>query len=370
MPDTINETPWLEVFRSGRYPQGNVSAEEVRQIADAYDPSVLEAAASVDHEREGPAYGWVSDVKTEETEDVDGNAATSLFVKFRKMARGLYEQVFETENRPRRSIEILRDYAGQGKYLGAVSFLGVTPPAVAALEPVGQLAFSDEQNFERWAEYGALGDMMRQAREAEDLTIEEVAEAVDRDASTLGQIERGEIVDVPDDVLTAAADALGVPLEELRDARDSELPSEDDGDDEDDGSEEDPDEFAGDGPDVDAYAELQAENDRLEQKLQAIREDAARERVTAWANEHVPPRLRDDAQALLLSLESSADVMAFSHDTHETPADAFRGFVEEAMEFAEMFETYADGAPDPTDDTPNNTTELAAAIRESMAAQM
>jgi len=55
-----------------------------------------------------------------------------------------------------------------------------------------------------------LGNRIRAAREAKDMSAAEVATKLPISASTLSQIERGEIVRPPDTVLAAIASALGM----------------------------------------------------------------------------------------------------------------------------------------------------------------
>lgn len=71
----------------------------------------------------------------------------------------------------------------------------------------------------------ALGDRIKSAREAKDWSLEDLASAMtgsgERDASTLGQIERGEIERPPDDVLESIASALDIGADELKRLRPS-----------------------------------------------------------------------------------------------------------------------------------------------------
>jgi len=77
----------------------------------------------------------------------------------------------------------------------------------------------------------ALGRRIRARREELDLTLEEVAESLPIDASTLGQIELGEIIRPPDEVLQAIADALDMSFPELQRLADADQDSGNGGDD-------------------------------------------------------------------------------------------------------------------------------------------
>jgi len=127
MAEPIGETDWIEVFRAGRYPQGEFTEEHLREIAETYDPSWHEAPVVVGHPRtDDPAYGWVSAVKAE---------GGRLLVKLRQVVpefadavrRGLYKKV---------SVALSR-VIGKGRwYLKHVGFLGAAAPQVKGLAPV------------------------------------------------------------------------------------------------------------------------------------------------------------------------------------------------------------------------------------------
>lgn len=127
---------WLEVFRAGKYPQGTYTVEDVKEIAESYDPEKLhEAPATLDHEQDGPAYAWVSEVKA---------SGKKLLVKFKDMT---WELAFLLENKmfKKRSVEIYNDFEGTGKrYLKAVTFLGAAAPQVKGMpDPAFKEEFGD-----------------------------------------------------------------------------------------------------------------------------------------------------------------------------------------------------------------------------------
>lgn len=117
---------WFEVFRAGTYPQGDVSAEQVDEIARSYDPAFREAPVVVGHPKnDDPAFGWVEAVRAR---------AGVLLVRFRQLVpefvqavqSGLYKKVsVRLQHTPER-----------GWYLWHVGFLGAAQPAVAGLAPI------------------------------------------------------------------------------------------------------------------------------------------------------------------------------------------------------------------------------------------
>lgn len=109
-----------KVFTAGKYPQGDVTVEDLKQIADGYDPDFHEAPLTLNHKSEGPAMGWVSNVVAK---------GRDLFVGFKSISEDARKITGKGEYK-RPSIEI-SNYEGKGKYLRAVSL--VLFPAVKGL---------------------------------------------------------------------------------------------------------------------------------------------------------------------------------------------------------------------------------------------
>jgi hypothetical protein len=99
MPD-IDE---LEIFRAGDYPQGRYTAEDLRRIADNYDPAWHEAPCCVTHAGDpnddpaGRAHGWVKrlwvrgDRLIAAVRDVPADFAEALRAgRFRKRSAAVY----------------------------------------------------------------------------------------------------------------------------------------------------------------------------------------------------------------------------------------------------------------------------------------
>ena len=117
---------FFEVFKAGKYPQGAFSQNDVEALANNYDPAFCEAPITLDHEQKGPAYGWVSGLKSE-----DGKLKAS----FRDVADELKDYV-QSGKYKKISVEIYRELEGKKPYLKAVSFLGAAIPQVKGMNPV------------------------------------------------------------------------------------------------------------------------------------------------------------------------------------------------------------------------------------------
>lgn len=147
---------WVEVFRAGNYPQGDVAEAAVAEIVQGYDEAKLAAPISIDHQDKGPAYGWVSKLRA-----VGGR----LFARFRDIVPEFRELVATAY--PRRSVELYppahKANPTPGKwYLRAVSFLGVKAPAVKGMDAL-PAAFADDRqalalNYEEWTEMAKPDD--------------------------------------------------------------------------------------------------------------------------------------------------------------------------------------------------------------------
>ncbi len=128
---------FFEVFRAGKYPQGDYTKKDVEAIAKNYNPSFCEAPITIDHEQSGPAYGWVDKVKAE---------GDILKVSFKDTPQTFQDDVNSGKYK-KISIELYKNLEGKGPYLKAVSFLGAAIPQVKGLEPV-KFKDCDSEMFE------------------------------------------------------------------------------------------------------------------------------------------------------------------------------------------------------------------------------
>lgn len=117
---------FFEVFKAGNYPQRIFSQDDVNALAQNYDPKFCEAPITLDHEQKGPAYGWVSQLKSENGK---------LKASFRDVADELKDFV-QSGKYKKISVEIYKELEGKKPYLNAVSFLGACIPQVKGMEPV------------------------------------------------------------------------------------------------------------------------------------------------------------------------------------------------------------------------------------------
>lgn len=139
---------FYEVFKAGKYPQGDFTEKEIEKIASNYDPKFCEAPITIDHQQSGPAYGWVNTVIA------DGD---KLKVSFKDVPESFEKDVNDGKYK-KVSVELYRNLEGKGAYLKAVSFLGAAIPQVKGLEPIKFMEADadtyefDEQNSETFTQ--------------------------------------------------------------------------------------------------------------------------------------------------------------------------------------------------------------------------
>ena len=97
---------FFEVFKAGKYPQGNFTKKEIAQIAKNYDPTFCEAPITIDHQQSGPAYGWVETVKAE---------GDKLKVAFKDVPETFEKDVNDGKYK-KVSVELYRNLEGKGAY--------------------------------------------------------------------------------------------------------------------------------------------------------------------------------------------------------------------------------------------------------------
>ncbi len=122
----------LEVFKAGDYgDRGYFSDDKVAGIVSKYDATnVHEAPVTVDHERKGPALGWVSGL---------AKHGPKMFADVTKISDDFF-QVLKGHQFKKRSIELFeKGHRLEGQFR-ALTFLGAAPPRVMGLaDPI----FSD-----------------------------------------------------------------------------------------------------------------------------------------------------------------------------------------------------------------------------------
>ncbi len=125
------------IFKAGNYgKKGNYSADDVKEIFEKYDPDFLSAPFTVDHKQDGPAFGYARSLNFEEG---------TLFASSEDLADVMKSAVKE-KHFNRVSIELFKDLPEKGRYLKAISFLGVKAPAVKGFE--GEMVKTEFENAE------------------------------------------------------------------------------------------------------------------------------------------------------------------------------------------------------------------------------
>lgn len=110
-----------KVFTAGKHGKKNmITADDLKEIADNYDPEYHEAPLTLDHKTDGGALGWVKNVI---------HKGQDLFVEFSDVNE-IAKKLTGSGEYKRPSIEI-QEYEDKGQYLRAVSL--VLFPAVKGL---------------------------------------------------------------------------------------------------------------------------------------------------------------------------------------------------------------------------------------------
>jgi hypothetical protein len=126
----------LEVFRAGDYgDKGTYSETDLDALASDYDPKMHEAPLTVDHAQNGPAYGWVKNLK---------KVGDVLMASIRILSKDFLDWL-KSGAYKKRSIELYRKFSATGRpYLRALTFLGAAPPEVKGLSDP---AFADQGEY-------------------------------------------------------------------------------------------------------------------------------------------------------------------------------------------------------------------------------
>lgn len=122
---------WYEVWRAGKYPQGEFTEADVQQIVDNYDPKAEEAPIVLGHPKNNdPAFGWVESL---------ARKGPVLLAKFRQVVPQFAEAV-NAGRYKKVSVRLAKDEK-KGWTLKHVGFLGAAIPQVQGLAPI---AFSGD----------------------------------------------------------------------------------------------------------------------------------------------------------------------------------------------------------------------------------
>lgn len=117
---------WYEIWRAGKYPQGEFTEEDVQQIVDNYDPKREEAPIVLGHPKNNdPAFGWVEAL---------ARKGPLLLAKFKQVVPEFAEAV-NAGRYKKVSVRLAKDEK-KGWMLKHVGFLGAALPQVQGLAPI------------------------------------------------------------------------------------------------------------------------------------------------------------------------------------------------------------------------------------------
>jgi hypothetical protein len=124
--------PDVEIFRSGKWKGDAYSLADLDAMVAAYPKVGFVPPVTLDHKDEGPAYGWIKNLR---------RVGSKLVADFVDMTREVYDAIKSRKLGPVSS-EIAWNYDRGGtvypRVLRAVSLLGAKIPAVAGLQPAFQ----------------------------------------------------------------------------------------------------------------------------------------------------------------------------------------------------------------------------------------
>ncbi len=137
MTDSETHSLEIEIFRAGDYGErGNYGEAELDAIAEDYAADLHEAPVTIDHQQEGAAHGWVSQLR---------RVGDRLLARLEKLSPELMASI-KSHRLKKRSVELYRQFQSTGRpYLKAVTFLGAGAPAVKGLTDP---CFSDPEGNE------------------------------------------------------------------------------------------------------------------------------------------------------------------------------------------------------------------------------
>ena len=343
MPTLLND---VEIFRVGEYPQGTYTTDDIDEIVSNYDPDFFESPTSIDHVQEGPALGWVKQLRRQ------GDLMLADVEVSDELADALKEKKFAN-----RSVEIAR-LPEKGKYLKALTFLGVKVPQVKGLKPIDFSTFEDEDiktdsfdltspseqeppeepdvptgssSFLQFAgqvlsnhlaetdertQFGEeLGNFLREKRDELELTNADLAEAAGIAESTVQGILSGDIDRPPDNRLEGFASLIDVSVDELKGMLEQL------------------------NPDTEWFVEtiskkfmdLEAEAEQARERMDSLMVERRRNDFESFLNEivsagHLAPAAREGAMQILQALDNVPARFAEQQET--APVEQFKEFLQ------------------------------------------
>lgn len=113
----------------------NYKEEDIQQMAEGYDPEVLEAPVTIEHTDYGQAHGWIKELRVKTK-----NGRLYLQARLKELSETLREALLDGGYRSR-SAEVYINFKNTRKpYLAGLAFLGAGTPAMINLSPFPSLA--------------------------------------------------------------------------------------------------------------------------------------------------------------------------------------------------------------------------------------
>ncbi|MEQ8577572.1 MAG: hypothetical protein RIC57_03540 [Balneola sp.] len=117
---------FYEIIRAGKYPQKNLTEQDIQDLAKNYDPNFQEAPVKIGHKGNNFAYAWIDELKAE---------GSKLMASFKEVT-GELKQLSAEKKLKRHSAEIYSNLQGKGIYLKGLAMLGAEAPAVKGMQPI------------------------------------------------------------------------------------------------------------------------------------------------------------------------------------------------------------------------------------------
>lgn len=154
------------------------SKEEIQQMAEGYDPEVLEAPVKIEHTDEGQAHGWVEKVRVKAK-----NGRLYLQARLKELSETLRKALLDGSYRSR-SVEVYINFKNTGKpYFSGLAFLGAGTPAMINLSPFPTLSAGLCDGVIRCSGTGG----------PESLTFEPISEQFNLETKEISEMEAKDI---------------------------------------------------------------------------------------------------------------------------------------------------------------------------------
>lgn len=121
--EDINFDAPVEIFRAGKYPQGDISEADLETVLSNFNPDYHNPPIVKDHQESGPAFGWVKELWKE---------GKSLWAKLRDIPKTVQREIKERAWM-KISAAFYPDFEGRGLALRHISLLGACPPQVKGM---------------------------------------------------------------------------------------------------------------------------------------------------------------------------------------------------------------------------------------------